>query len=232
MGQRARPQVTALAVSVLALLAERPMHPYEMYQLLISRGEDLLVKVRPGSLYHTVARLADQELVRAEGVDREGNRPERTTYRITERGHEALRARIAEVMRFPHAEYPMFPLALAEAHNLPLGEVIALLRERLRYLEADIDDLDRMADWATTHSVPRRYWAVVPYLRATLGAEVTWIEGFLAELDSGAVEWEQFDPVTGMRAAGPEHPWADTDEAERPPAPRRAAHRPRDLSAP
>ncbi|WP_054816374.1 PadR family transcriptional regulator [Nocardia arizonensis] len=230
MGQRGRPQVTALAVAVLALLAERPMHPYEMYQLLISRGEDLLVKVRPGSLYHTVARLADQELVRADGVDRAGNRPERTIYRITERGHQTLRARVADALRFPHAEYPMFPLALAEAHNLPRDEVLALLRERLRCLEADIDDLGRMAEWASTHMVPRRYWAVVPYLRATIGSEVTWIKGFLAELESGEIEWEEFDPVTGVRVAGPEHPWAEGELADRPPAPRRtAAHR--DLSA-
>ncbi|MGN2636130.1 PadR family transcriptional regulator [Nocardia takedensis] len=209
MAERARPQVTALAVAVLALLAERPMHPYEMYQLLISRGEDLLVKVRPGSLYHTVARLAEQELVRAEGVDRAGNRPERTTYSITERGEKTLRVRLAEVLRFPHAEYPMFPLALAEAHNLPREDVLALLGERLRHLRADIDDLDRKAEWACAHHVPRRYWVVVPYLRSTLGVEVAWLEEFLAELESGGLEWEEFDPATGVRVAGPEHPWAD-----------------------
>ena len=223
MGPQARPGVTALAVAVLALLAERPMHPYEMYQLLIRRGEDVLVKVRPGSLYHTVARLAEHELVRAEGVDRSGNRPERTTYRITELGEQALRNKVAEVIRYPHAEYPMFPLALAEAHNLPAADVTALLQERLRHLRADIEDFDRMTDWATEHHVPRRYWIVLPYLRATVGAEIAWIDGFLAELGSGALEWERFDPESGARIAGPEHPWADAGHPERPPVPRRAA---------
>uniref|UniRef100_UPI002457CCC0 PadR family transcriptional regulator n=1 Tax=Nocardia brasiliensis TaxID=37326 RepID=UPI002457CCC0 len=123
MGQQARPAVTPLGIAVLALLEERPMHPYEMYQLLIARREDVLVKVRPGSLYHTVARLAEQHMVQSEGVDREGNRPERTTYRITEGGRTALRARIAEIVRYPAPEYPMFPVALAEAHNLPKDDV-------------------------------------------------------------------------------------------------------------
>ena len=54
--------LTPLAVSVLALLRERPMHPYEMYSLLIHRQAEYLVKVRPGSLYHTVERLARDEL--------------------------------------------------------------------------------------------------------------------------------------------------------------------------
>jgi len=47
-------ELTPLAISVLALLEERSMHAYEMYQLLITRHNDRLLKVRPGSLYHTV----------------------------------------------------------------------------------------------------------------------------------------------------------------------------------
>lgn len=67
--------LTPLGITVLALLFERPMHPYEMYQLLIQRRDDRLVKIRPGSLYHTVDRLERQELVVALGTEREGNRP-------------------------------------------------------------------------------------------------------------------------------------------------------------
>ncbi|MCP2316223.1 Transcriptional regulator PadR-like family protein [Nocardia amikacinitolerans] len=221
MGQ-VRPALTALAVAVLALLEERPMHPYEMYQLLLRRGEDLLVKLRPGSLYHTVARLADQELVRAECVDRAGNRPERTTYRITTSGREALRARLTEILRYPAPEYPLFPVALAEAHNLPKDDVLTLVRERVAHLRNDLADLDTMADWARTHEVERRYWIVLPYLRATLSAELTWLTGFLDELACGALEWEKFDARTGARLAGSEHPWAD-NPPERPPVPRRSA---------
>src|SRR5437868_2840544 len=40
--------LTPLAITVLALLNERPMHPYEMHQLLLARRVDRVVKVRPG----------------------------------------------------------------------------------------------------------------------------------------------------------------------------------------
>ena len=46
------------AILVLGLVAERPMHPYEMFQTTIEREEDRLTKIRPGTLYHTVDRLA------------------------------------------------------------------------------------------------------------------------------------------------------------------------------
>lgn len=225
MERKARPTVTALAIAVLALLEERPMHPYEMYQLLLTRGEDVLVKVRPGSLYHTVARLAEQELVRAEGVDRAGNRPERTTYRITEHGRKAMRARISEIIRSPGAEFPIFPVALAEAHNLPSHCVVDLLRERVELLESDLADLDTMGEWARSQTVPRRYWIVLQYLQSTLGAEVAWIKSLIDDLDSGALEWEEFDPATGLRRTEPEHAWTggDIPYDELPPVPRRSA---------
>ncbi|MGK8522344.1 PadR family transcriptional regulator [Nocardia asteroides] len=200
MGQN-HPAVTPLAIAVLALLEERPMHPYEMFQTLIARREDKLVKVRPGSLYHTVARLADQELVRAEGVDRAGNRPERTTYRITGRGRDALRNRIAEIVRRPVPEYPIFPVALGELHNLPKPETLSLLRERIRVLETELADTNLLIAWAEEHGVPRRYWIALPYLRAMLAAELAWVVEFTAELDSGAIEWDAFDSVTGTDPA-------------------------------
>ncbi|MEV6278213.1 PadR family transcriptional regulator [Nocardia sp. NPDC051832] len=225
MERKARASVTALAISVLALLEERPMHPYEMYQLLLARGEDVLVKVRPGSLYHTVARLAEQELVRAEGVDRTGNRPERTTYRITEAGRKAMRARISEIIRTPGSEYPMFPVAIAEAHNLPSSCVVTLLRERLEHLNGDLEDLTMMHEWAQSHEVPRRYWLVLQYLQTTLSAEVAWIDALVADLESGALEWEEFDPATGVRRAEPEGSWPGSGlpEDQLPPRPRRSA---------
>ena len=82
--------VTPLGIAVLALLAERPMHPYEMYRLLLERHEDRRVKVRPGSLYHTVDRMAENGLVEAIGTERDGGRPERTTYRVTDTGQQEL----------------------------------------------------------------------------------------------------------------------------------------------
>ncbi|NEW25159.1 helix-turn-helix transcriptional regulator [Nocardia cyriacigeorgica] len=218
MGQRTGATVTPLAIAVLALLEERPMHPYEMYQLLAMRREDKLVKVRPGSLYHVVTRLAELDMVRAEGIDRAGNRPERTTYRITAAGRETLRTRIAELLRTPLPEYPLFPVALGEAHNLPKPEVLALLRERLDHLAGESAELETMIAKAERKQVPRRYWIVLPYLRATVRAEIEWVEQLVAELDSGALLWEEFDPATGRRAepcdAPPWHPEPAADEAE------------------
>ena len=55
--------LTPLALAVLELLLERPMHPYEMHQTIRDRYTDQVVKVRAGSLYHMVERLHRTELI-------------------------------------------------------------------------------------------------------------------------------------------------------------------------
>ncbi|WP_067535976.1 PadR family transcriptional regulator [Nocardia crassostreae] len=191
--------LTPLAIAVLALLEEKPMHPYEMYQLLMNRHEDELIKVKPGSLYHGVGRLADSGLVVAEGTDRAGNRPERTTYRITEAGRVALRERITGILRRPVQEYPIFPVALAESHTLPADEVSTLLNERITWLEGRKTELEAMRDWAAKREVPRRFWVVLEFLRSRACTEADWLRAFIAELESGELPWDPTDPAPTTR---------------------------------
>ena len=185
------PTLTPLAVAALALLAEGPTHPYEMYQTLVQRSEDRLVKVRPGSLYHTVDRLARQGLVRATGTEREGNRPERTTYEITEEGSLSLGQRVADILATPVNEFPEFPLGLGEAHNLPLETVVGLLRKRVGLIRANITMLDQVIHIIRGKNLPVKYWLDVRYLRAMAEADVATLESLIDDLDSGEISWAE-----------------------------------------
>ena len=114
-----------LAVAALGYLAERPMHPYEMYQLALHRQEDRVVKVSPGSLYRAVYGLEADGLVLASGTDREGARPERTTFEITDLGRHLLGERLRELLSTPTNEYPELGLALNEKLAAPIREWVA-----------------------------------------------------------------------------------------------------------
>ncbi len=183
-------QLTPLAVAALGLLAERPMHPYEMYQLLVHRREDRLVKVKPGTLYHTVGRLAEADLVKTVGTEREGNRPERTTYAILPAGREALELRLKELLARPAVEYPSFPQAVAEAHNLPAGVVLELLARRIAAVEEHLAALAADAHTARDRGVDRRFWIEVPYQQAMAAAELAWIRQLKSDITTGALPWQ------------------------------------------
>jgi DNA-binding PadR family transcriptional regulator len=183
-------ELTPLAISVLALLHENPMHAYEMYQLLISRQNDRIVKVRPGSLYHTVERLAGQQYVRATGTERSGNRPERTTYEITPAGADALRRRVESGIEKFVYEYPLFPVVLSEAHNLEAEDALLRFRRRVADLDEWLADIDESLGKARENGVHEPYWIGGAYIRHQLAAERDWLATTIERIESKDLPWQ------------------------------------------
>lgn len=180
---------TPLGIAVLGLLVERPMHPYEMFQTFMQRSENHIVKVRPGSLYHAVERLERDGLVRATGTEREGRRPERTLYEITDAGHDRLLERVTELLAGWKYEYPEFPLALAEAHNLPRDVVVRLLERRILAIQAQLELVGGGVHHVEGENLARKYWIEASYLKAILIAELAWVQGFVDELKNESIDW-------------------------------------------
>lgn len=181
-------RLTPMAVMVLALLAESDMHPYEMVRLLRLRRDERLVKVTNGTLYHSVARLLEQGLIVEVGTDRDGNRPERTTYSLAEPGSAALVAWVRyELGRIDRPA--QFRVALAEAHNLDRLEVLHLLRARCAALEeeqrADADALDL----ARQVAVPDQFLLEAERHLALLEADLAWQRTLLFRLGEDSIPW-------------------------------------------
>ncbi len=186
---------------MLALLFERPMHPYEMYQLLVARRKDRIVKVRPGSLYHAVERLERDGMVMVLGTDRQGNRPERTTYEITVAGRRAVRERVAEIVAAPVPEYPLFTLGLAELHNLESDQALALLERRIDALVADLAELDELFELARVREVPELFTIPFSYTRTMTQAELDWLRTLADRVRSGGMPWVTDDLLESARLA-------------------------------
>ncbi|WP_394940928.1 PadR family transcriptional regulator [Psychromicrobium sp. YIM B11713] len=185
-------EITPIGAAVLGLLMERNMHPYEMYQTLIERREDRLMKIRPGSLYHAVDRLLGQGLIEQQGVEREGNRPERTNYSIKPGGYQALRQHLSGLLREVVVEYPAFRQGVAEAHNLPKDEVIELLGERKAKLKAEIEELTETCAKFTAQELNRALWLDFGYQLNILQAQMSWISRTLIELENGELPWTHY----------------------------------------
>ena len=179
-----------LGVVTLALLTERAMHPYEMYQLLIARHQDRTVKLRPGTLYHAINWLEGAGFVVATGTDREGNRPERTTYAITDEGRSALRHSVVSMLTNPQDEFPEFTVAMGEAHTLPQSEVVAALRERVAVLEAQASRGKNFMDYANKGGLPRRFVLGGEFALNRARADVAWLHSVIAGIESGEISWD------------------------------------------
>jgi DNA-binding PadR family transcriptional regulator len=181
-------RLTPLGVMVLALLREGDMHPYEMMRLLRQRHDDRLVSVTNGTLYHTVERLEKASLLEEVGVDRDGNRPERTTYTLTDAGGEAVAEWVRrELPRIDRAAE--FRVALAEAHNLERAETLELLgRRRAALVEAHAAYRDGRSK-ALSHGVLEQFLLETGREEQLLAADLAWIDTVITRLQQPDFVW-------------------------------------------
>lgn len=119
-----------LALAVLALVFERPMHPYEMAATLKHRHKHESIKLRYGSLYTVIDLLTAHGLIRPKETSRDGKRPERTVYALTPAGRDQLRNWMRDLVAEPAKEFLQFEAALSLLPVLPPSEAIELLRGR------------------------------------------------------------------------------------------------------
>jgi DNA-binding PadR family transcriptional regulator len=175
-----------LALSLLSLLAQKPMYPYEMAQTLRARGKDQNFKINWGSLYTVVENLEKHGFIQAVFLDRDGRQPERTTYEITGPGRAELTEWLGELLSQPEDEHGGFVTALSEAGILPPDRVISLLATRLETLEAANDshraDLQRWLE-----RLPRMLLIESEYQLAMRVAQAEWVRGLLGELVAGTI---------------------------------------------
>ncbi|MDD7961015.1 PadR family transcriptional regulator [Microbacterium thalli] len=189
-------RLTPLGLMLLALLREDDMHAYEMIRLLRDRKADRLVALTHGTIYHTVARLGRQGLIVETGTNRAGNRPERTTYALTDAGAAALVAWIRREL--PAIDRPeRFRVALTEAHNLDRADVLALLAERRAALAASLEAHRAARARAIEHGSYPQFLIEVHRETALLAADVAWLDEAVEDIRHPETVWGVADlPAT------------------------------------
>lgn len=181
---------STLALVLLSLLAEQPMHPYRMHEMIKERGKDRIANVaQRNSVYQTIDRLLRVELIAVRETARDERRPERTVYEITPAGWDALHTWTGEMLSSPAPEFPEFPAALATLMILSPEDVTARLEQRAATLAATIE-ADRAAMTAVP-DLPRLFLLDDEYALAVREAELKWVTGVLAALRSGELTWSE-----------------------------------------
>ncbi|MFF7980759.1 PadR family transcriptional regulator [Streptomyces sp. NPDC007901] len=195
MAARRRKLSNPLALAVMVLLVERPMHPYEIAQTLRRRGKDASLKINYGSLYTVVQNLEKHGFVEVTDVERQGNRPERTLYGITDAGREETAEWLSDLIAVPAKEYPIFEAALSLMGVLHPDEVTRLLEERLKTLDVQAAGLRGGLD-KLRETLPRLFVVETEYQLHMVEAQAEWVRGFLVELTEGSfpgvVDWRTF----------------------------------------
>jgi len=192
-----------LALAALACLYERPMHPYEIASTLRERHKDESIKLNYGSLYSVVEALKAHALITEQQTARQGNRPERTVYEITDAGRLELIDWLSELLCRPMKEYTRFEAGLSLVPVLPSDDVKALLEERCRRLEVEIEQYNALRKVVSqgSNKVPRLFLIESEYRITLRQAELSWTRALIEDLATGKLEgmaeWRRFQEQSG-----------------------------------
>jgi DNA-binding PadR family transcriptional regulator len=192
-----------LALAVLATVIERPMHPYEMASLMRARGKEQDMEIKWGSLYRVVDNLVKHGFLVVAQSERQGGRPERTVYQITDAGRAELVDWTRELIAVPDRKPGPFTAGLSVLAVLGPDDVARLLARRADALDAEINATDAdLAGWA--QAVPRLFLLEVEYALAMRRAELAWVRALHDEITEGTLpllaEWRTFHETGEMPA--------------------------------
>jgi DNA-binding PadR family transcriptional regulator len=179
-----------LALAVLILLYESPMHVYRMQQQMERRGADEIVNVtQPNSLYQTISRLERSGLIVASTVNRDKKRPERTIYDLTALGRSTISEWTRELLSKRSREFPEFAAAISFLPILTPKDAMRQLETRTRTLEAEVARLGSRL--AAVQSFPRLFRLEVEYLHCQANAELRWVLALVDDLRSERLVWNK-----------------------------------------
>lgn len=178
-----------LGLAVLCYLTQRPMHPYELSRTLRDNDDVRSIKFTHGSLYMVVGQLERAGFIAPQETSRDGARPERTVYALTNTGRVELRDWLRDLVSDPKHEYPQFVTALSLVAALPPGEVLALLAQRLTRLAELRAEIHGILDDATARGIPGLFLVEEEYRLALLDAEASFVESFADRITDPHNDW-------------------------------------------
>ena len=208
--QRPPAALTPPGIAILSLLWRQPMHPYEMRHRIRVQEIDRVMKVTHGTLYSTVDRLSASGLIQPVETSREGRRPERTVYEITDLGRDQLLDALRDGLMRAAPDYPGLATALTFANLLDPDEVAELLQRRAIAAEAQLALMNAAMDAALKQSrfqrlhMGRVHLIETEYLIALQRAELDWLRAVVADIREGRLSWDPAGTDHRHQVRGPE----------------------------
>jgi DNA-binding PadR family transcriptional regulator len=163
----------------------QPVHGYDVRRELLTWGVADWAHVQPGSIYHHLRTLERDRMLSVAGVDKEGARPARTSYQLTDDGDGEFSRMLRETFWRVTGRPEDLMAALCFLPFLSREEAIAALESRLN----QINDVTRgMSFWSPEAYKPEHVREVFLLSGAQIRAEADWARELIERLRSGAYQ--------------------------------------------
>ncbi|MCU0499840.1 MAG: PadR family transcriptional regulator [Anaerolineae bacterium] len=179
-------------IALLSLLWYRPMHGYEIRQVMELRQMHRWANIQYGSIYRGLQQLAREGWIDEAGEERAGNRPPRTIYQINDVGRAELKNLLLQAWAQPTLYADPIDMAMTQMMLLSPDEIRVALEQRLQAFDALSAHIDHMEAQLHAQLIDRPEGIVAlsadlfEHRRSALRAEHQWTQHILQRLGEGA----------------------------------------------
>ncbi len=159
---------------LLGILLKEKMHGYQLNEYVM-HAMGLYTDLKKATAYYTLEKLEKGGYVQHE-VEREGKRPERYVYQITQRGRSYFLDLLREHLKSYTRTYYADDVGVAFMDQLSTAEVRQLLTEKREKIQALLQQFREHPE----HGKNWRY--VVSHNIAHLKADLSWISKILQDI--------------------------------------------------
>jgi DNA-binding PadR family transcriptional regulator len=174
--------VSSIRLFILGSLDQRgPMHGHGLLLLAEEEHIDEWTDFAPSAVYAAMKRLAAEELLVKDRVEKQGNYPKRQFYRISESGERALSDLRTQGLTDLAIKPDPLDLALARLDPTALDSLSTIIEERLARLRGGALQKQVHLDEITQYLTVAETWAMRHQI-SRWRSEADWHEELLAAL--------------------------------------------------
>ena len=160
---------------ILGLLQDHPMYGYELKSVIEDQMADW-TSIAFGSIYFALNKLSEEGLIVKAATEKEGNRPSRSVYEITDKGRKEFLQLLRSQWTNVKLEQYDLDIALFFQEYLSTRDIIPCLKTQITAVENAITHLEtNRHDMLTTAANPQISASILDHKLIHLKAELEWL---------------------------------------------------------
>ncbi len=172
--------ITKLEAALLGLLAEKPMHPYEIEKTVVERDMRFWTGISMSSIYKVLGKLETKLLVDVHVEITEANQAKKV-YVITERGKREVKEKVRELVSEMENIICQVDIGLHNLHLLSKEEVNTALSQYIRSVDEKIQCYHELENYLVGCECPVHRLALAKRRVFLMHAEREWALSFLED---------------------------------------------------
>ncbi|WP_238502518.1 PadR family transcriptional regulator [Streptosporangium sp. KLBMP 9127] len=164
---------------ILGVLLDGPLHGYEVRRRLELWGADSWANVAYGSIYHGLAKMADEGLL----VVVEGGKGGKTVYEITEDGRFEFHRQLMQAWYEVRPIVDPFQVAMTFMDRINRPDLLNAMRGRAEQLQVTLSMMERAIGGKQGFGAPRHIDENLKLTTTQLAAQLAWLQDAIPKVE-------------------------------------------------